>query len=87
MKNLTWQNPGALGFATFHKQELFVAQELINKGNQSVAELRINRAFALSNVFFTTTEITGTTAGMGATAGCHKVTYTPHILKKCFLDT
>ena len=46
----------------------------------------IDRAFALSNVFFTTTEITGTTAGMGATAGCHKVTYTPHILKKCFLD-
>ena len=44
----------------------------------------IDRAFALSNVFFTTT---GITAGMGATAGCHKVTYTPHILKKCFLDT
>ena len=31
MKNLTWQNPGALGFAACHKQELFVAQELINK--------------------------------------------------------
>ena len=32
----------------------------------------IDRAFALSNVFFTTT---GTTAGTGATAGCHEVTY------------
>ena len=31
MKNLTWQNPEPLGFAACHKQELFVAQELINK--------------------------------------------------------
>ena len=31
----------ALGFAACHKQELFVAQELINKLNQSVAELRV----------------------------------------------
>ena len=31
----------ALCFAACHKQELFVAQELINKVNQSVAELRI----------------------------------------------
>ena len=30
-----------LGFAACHKQELFVAQELINKVNQSVAELRV----------------------------------------------
>ena len=30
-ENLTWQNPGPLGFAACHKQELFVAQELINK--------------------------------------------------------
>ena len=32
----------------------------------------IDRAFALSNVFFTTT---GTIVGTGATAGCHEVTY------------
>ena len=31
MKNLTWQNPGPLCFGACHKQELFVAQELINK--------------------------------------------------------
>ena len=31
MKNLTWQNLELLGFAACHKQELFVAQELINK--------------------------------------------------------
>ena len=31
MKNLTWQNPEPLGFAACHKQELFVAQVLINK--------------------------------------------------------
>ena len=31
MKNLTWQNPGALGFAACHKQEPLVAQELISK--------------------------------------------------------
>ena len=31
----------ALCFAACHKQELFVAQELINKVNQSVAELRV----------------------------------------------
>ena len=33
MKNLTWQNP----------EQLFVAQVLINKVNQSVAELRDNK--------------------------------------------
>ena len=32
----------ALGFATCHKQELFVAQELITKKNQIVAEFRFN---------------------------------------------
>ena len=30
-----------LGFAACHKQELFVAQELLTKLNQSVAELRV----------------------------------------------
>ena len=31
MKNLAWHNLGPLGSAACHKQELFVAQELINK--------------------------------------------------------
>ena len=31
MKNLTWQNPEPLGFAASRVEELFVAQELINK--------------------------------------------------------
>ena len=30
-ENLTWQNPGLLGFAACHKQEYFVAQELKKK--------------------------------------------------------
>ena len=30
-ENLIWQNPELLGFAACHKQELFVAQVLINK--------------------------------------------------------
>ena len=42
----------------------------------------IDRAFALPNVFFTTTMTTGIT---GATEGCHEVTYNSYILKKCFL--
>jgi hypothetical protein len=29
VKNLTWQNPGPLGFAASLVEELFVAQELI----------------------------------------------------------
>ncbi|MBQ8712980.1 MAG: hypothetical protein IJ551_09235 [Prevotella sp.] len=30
-KNLAWQNPGPLAFAASRVEELFVAQELINK--------------------------------------------------------
>ena len=30
-ENLTWKNPGPLGFAASRVEELFVAQELINK--------------------------------------------------------
>ena len=44
----------------------------------------IDRAFALSNVFFTTTETTGTIVGTGATAGCHEVTYPHTFLKNVF---
>jgi hypothetical protein len=31
VKNLTWPNPGPLGFAASLVEELFVAQELIKK--------------------------------------------------------
>ena len=41
MKNLTWQNPELLGFAACHKQELFVAQVLINKVKSKCCGIKV----------------------------------------------
>ena len=41
MKNLTLQNPELLGFAACHKQELFVAQVLINKVKSKYCGIKV----------------------------------------------